>query len=120
MLQIAIGGVVLAADVAVPDADHAYATRRHQGIPSIAASPVNGRLWCTWYGGPTAGEDANNYAVLATSCDGGDTWKEVLVADPDGKENDMTQWQAYQENGKSHNHRIRISVIHLSQYRLIP
>ena len=85
MLQIAIGGVVLAADVTVPDADHAYATRRHQGIPSIAASPVNGRLWCTWYGGPTAGEDANNYAVLATSGDGGETWKEVLVADPDGK-----------------------------------
>ena len=66
------------------DAGHALATRRHQGIPSLAASPVNGRLWCTWYAGPTPGEDANNYAVLATSGDGGATWKEVLVADPDG------------------------------------
>ena len=84
-LQFPIKGIVLAADVTVPDAAHAYSTRRHQGIPSLAASPVNGRLWCTWYGGPTGGEDANNYAVLATSDDGGATWKEVLVADPDGK-----------------------------------
>lgn len=73
------------AEAVPPDAAHALSTRRHQGIPSLAASPVNGRLWCTWYGGPTAGEDSNNYVVLATSGDGGDTWKEVLVADPDGK-----------------------------------
>ena len=68
-----------------PDAAHAPETRRHEGIPSIAASPRNGRMWCTWYGGPTAGEDSNNYVILSTSADGGCTWKEVLVSDPDGE-----------------------------------
>ena len=67
-----------------PDAAHARSTRRHEGIPSLAVSAKNGRMWCTWYGGPTAGEDSNNYVVLATSADGGKTWEEVLVADPDG------------------------------------
>lgn len=66
-----------------PRAEHQLATRRHQGIPSLAVAP-NGRMWCTWYGGPTPGEDANNYVILATSADGGANWKEVLVADPDG------------------------------------
>ena len=41
-------------------------------------------MWATWYAGPTPGEDSNNYVVLTTSADGGRTWKEVLVADPDG------------------------------------
>lgn len=68
-----------------PDAAHARSTRRHEGIPSLAVSAKNGRMWCTWYGGPTAGEDSNNYVVLATSADGGTTWREVLVADPDGE-----------------------------------
>jgi len=81
----ALAGLSLdAAEVSRPDARHALSTRTHSGIPSIAASAKNGRLWCTWYGGPTAAEDHNNYAILATSADGGSTWKEVLVADPDG------------------------------------
>ena len=67
-----------------PSNSHAKATRAFSGIPSLAISPVNGRFWCTWYSGPTPGEDENNYAVLATSTDSGETWKEVLVADPDG------------------------------------
>ena len=67
-----------------PDAAHAVATRRHEGIPSLAVSTKNGRRWATWYGGPTAGEDSNNYVILATSAADGATWKEVLVADPDG------------------------------------
>ena len=71
-------------EVSRPDAEHVLSRRTHSGIPSITASPKNGRLWCTWYGGPTPAEDHNNYAVLATSADGGDTWKEVLVVDPDG------------------------------------
>ena len=61
--------------------------RKHRvfgGIPSIACSPKNGRLWRTWYGGPTDGEDSNNYVILATSVDDGATWREVLVFDPDG------------------------------------
>ncbi|ARN57141.1 sialidase family protein [Sedimentisphaera salicampi] len=58
-------------------------TRHFQGIPSIAVSP-EGRIWVTWYAGPTPAEDENNYAVLATSGDDGNTWEEVMVVDPDG------------------------------------
>lgn len=58
-------------------------SRCFQGIPSVAVSP-RGRLWATWYAGPTAGEDKNNYAVLATSRDHGETWQELQVVDPDG------------------------------------
>lgn len=58
-------------------------TRRHLGIPSIAVSPVNGRMWSVFYCGKTQGEDLNCYVVLMTSADNGRTWKEVLVADPD-------------------------------------
>ena len=43
-----------------------------------------GRLWANWYAGVTPAEDHNNYVVLSTSGDGGATWKEVLVIDPDG------------------------------------
>ena len=75
---------VTAAFFQAPDAAHAHATRTHEGIPSIAVSAKNGRMWCTWYASPTGGEDSNNYVILATSADDGRTWKEVLVADPDG------------------------------------
>ena len=72
-----------AAYVAEPDAAHSASSRRHTGIPSIAVAS-SGRLWATWYGSPTGGEDSNNYCTLATSADGGATWTDVLVADPDG------------------------------------
>lgn len=65
--------------------EYAPAARRMSGIASLAVSPVNGRMWCTWYCGISTGEDTNNYVVLSTSIDRGKTWKEVLVADPDGK-----------------------------------
>ena len=65
-----------------PAADFAPATRRISLVPSIEASPVNGRLWATWYTGPLKGENHANYCVLATSADGGSTWEEVFVADP--------------------------------------
>jgi hypothetical protein len=58
-------------------------SRRFTGISSMAVTP-GGRLWVTWYAGPTPNEDANNYVVLATSDDGGQSWEEVLVVDPDG------------------------------------
>ncbi len=77
-------GVLHASCVCVPDAAHSAALRRHTGIPSLAVS-AKGRLWVTYYGGPTPGEDSNNYCVLATSADGGESWKDVLVADPDGE-----------------------------------
>ena len=63
---------------------HHVNNRAHVGIPSVAVSQKNGRMWATWYVGVTPGEDSNNYAVLATSSDNGRTWKEVFVADPDG------------------------------------
>ena len=87
-LVLAIGvleGGTAAAQLLAPDAQHGVETRRHVGIPSLCASPKTGRMWATWYAGPTAGEDANNYCVLTTSADGGETWKEVLISDPDGK-----------------------------------
>ena len=64
--------------------EHAVTHRKFTGIPSLCVTP-KGRLWATWYAGPTPGEDANNYIVLSTSADGGETWKEVVIADPDGK-----------------------------------
>jgi len=48
------------------------------------AVAANGRLWATWYAGPTPSEDQNNYVVLSTSGDHGLTWEETLVVDPDG------------------------------------
>ncbi|WP_235908565.1 sialidase family protein [Roseiconus nitratireducens] len=61
---------------------HATDNRAFQGIPSLAIAP-NGRLWATWYAGKTPAEDHNNYVVLSTSGDGGETWSEVLIVDPD-------------------------------------
>lgn len=69
--------------VGPPLARHAVTNRAFTGIPSMAISP-GGRLWATWYAGVTPGEDQNNYVVLSTSGDGGKTWKEVLIVDPDG------------------------------------
>ena len=83
LVVVSVAGLVRGGILA-PDAAHAVSTRRHEGIPSIAVSERNGRRWATWYAGPTPGEDLNNYVVLSTSADDGKTWKEVLVADPDG------------------------------------
>ncbi len=57
--------------------------RKFSGIPSIAVSP-GGRLWAVWYSGKTPDEDCNNYVVVSSSGDGGNTWKEILAIDPDG------------------------------------
>lgn len=59
-------------------------TRQFQGISSLALSR-GGRLWAVWYAGPTPGEDKNNYVVVATSADDGNTWKEKMIIDPDGE-----------------------------------
>jgi hypothetical protein len=58
-------------------------SRKFTGIPSLAISR-RGRMWATWYAGVTPAEDSNNYVVVVTSGDGGETWKEVLAIDPDG------------------------------------
>ena len=65
------------------DAAHARETRVMITCPSLAVAP-NGRLWATWFTGPTPGEDHNGYVVLTTSGDDGKTWQEVCVCDPDG------------------------------------
>ena len=59
-------------------------SRKFTGIPSIAVSN-EGRFWAVWYAGKTPGEDANNYIVLSTSDDKGNTWEENLIIDPDGE-----------------------------------
>ena len=69
---------------AADDPARALSIRRHEGIPSLAVSPVNGRMWATWYASVTGAEDAGNFVVLSTSADGGCTWREVAHADPDG------------------------------------
>ncbi len=72
--------------IIIPASDPCYPgleSRQRQGIPSLAVMP-GGRIWATWYAGPSGGEDENNYVVLASSGDDGETWEEVLVVDPDG------------------------------------
>lgn len=69
--------------LAAPDAARTVTNRAVTMVSSLAVSE-NGRLWATWYAGELPGENHANYVVLATSGDAGQTWEEVLVADPDG------------------------------------
>ncbi len=69
---------------APPLPQHAVTNRAFTGISSMAVAP-NGRLWVTWYAGKTPGEDLNNYVVLATSDDDGQSWKELMTVDPDAE-----------------------------------
>ena len=71
-------------EVKAPTAEYAPETRVNTLVSSVAVSPSGNRMWATWYCGITDGEDSNNYCVLATSADRGETWREVLIADPDG------------------------------------
>ena len=64
--------------------EYSMKNRKFNGVSSIAVSP-NGRIWATYYSGKTAGEDENNYVVLATSGNGGKSFEEVLIIDPDGE-----------------------------------
>jgi len=64
---------------------HRIENRALQGIPSLEISRANGRRWAVWYAGPVAGEDSNNYVVLATSEGPGRPWREVGAIDPDGE-----------------------------------
>jgi len=69
--------------VAPPGPEYADEVRVFQGIPGIERA-ANGRLWATWYGGgPTEGPE--NYCMLATSGDDGNTWSGLKLAiDPPG------------------------------------
>jgi len=65
-----------------PGPEYGDETRMFQGIPSIERSP-NGRLWAAWYGGGIT-EDRDNYVMLSTSDDAGESWSGIkLVVDPD-------------------------------------
>lgn len=55
--------------------------RKFTGISSLAVSP-KGRIWAVWYTGKSPGEDENNYVVISSSEDGGDTWQEIMAIDP--------------------------------------
>jgi predicted neuraminidase len=72
-----------------PSVTEAYsrAKRTCTGVASMAITR-GGRLWAAWYSGTTPGEKIetcpNAYVVVSTSANGGATWKEVLVIDPDG------------------------------------
>ncbi len=81
----AMGGGAFVPPQYVGDASalRSVTNRAFTGIPSVAVA-AKGRLWATWYAGPTPNEDSNNYVVLSTSGDGGVSWKEILVVDPDG------------------------------------
>lgn len=60
----------------------ARSSRRISLVPSIECAPGSGRLWATWYTGMEPAENIRNYCVLAASDDGGETWRELLAADP--------------------------------------
>lgn len=66
-----------------PDAAHDNKDSLRDGIPAIAVSN-EGRIWVTWYSSKTKSEDETNYVVLTSSTDGGSTWAEHLICDPDG------------------------------------
>jgi predicted neuraminidase len=65
--------------------------RKFQGIPSIERA-ANGRLWATWYGGGE-GEGQDNYIMLATSADNGQSWSDLkLVIDPPFRASEPGLW----------------------------
>ena len=86
-----VQSVVMGASMSPPQVIHSddentylpVESRRIQMVSSLAVAP-GGRIWVTWYAGPTPHEDDNNYVVLATSGDDGVTWDEVFIVDPDG------------------------------------
>ncbi len=84
LLAVLIGVTFMSYAIETLGQDHALTSRKFQGIPSLAISP-KGRLWATWYAGKTPNEDQNNYVVVANSGDGGRTWTESLIIDPDAE-----------------------------------
>ena len=59
--------------------------RKFQGIPGIEVSK-SGRIWTIWYGGGIT-EGPENYVILASSSDNGNTWSQSL-SPKDGKIHD--------------------------------
>lgn len=66
-----------------PGSEYLCAMRRWQGIPGIERTSA-GKLWIAWYGGGLA-EGPDNYVVLVSSNDAGETWSSPhLVINPHG------------------------------------
>lgn len=66
-----------------PGTEYAEWTRSYQGMPSIERM-ANGRLWAAWTSGGSH-EGPQNYIVLVTSTDDGETWSTpILTIDPPG------------------------------------
>jgi len=63
--------------------NHSLKNRKFTGIPSLAISN-EGKMWAAWYAGITPDEDVNNYVVISTSMDTGNSWEEKIIVDPDG------------------------------------
>ncbi|MDO5580824.1 MAG: sialidase family protein [Planctomycetia bacterium] len=75
-------------------AEYRDEARKFQGIPSLCATGTD-RLWATWYAGGRT-EDGQNYVLLITSGDHGQTWSKPLFAiDPPGdvRAFDPSIWQ---------------------------
>lgn len=67
-----------------PGSAYAYRNRQWQGIPGLERTR-QGRLFATWYSGGE-GEGSDNYVLLVTSEDDGQTWSEPqLVIDNPGR-----------------------------------
>lgn len=64
---------------------HRINLRIFQGCPQVEISE-GGRLWATWFGSNVQAERApfhnDQFSVISTSADDGNTWKEVFVFDP--------------------------------------
>ena len=91
---------------------HRINLRIFQGCPQVEIS-AGGRLWVTWFGSNVQAERApyhnDQFSVIATSADGGKTWKEVFVFDPSellgGGASDPMLWKDPQGNIRFIGHR---------------
>ena len=61
------------------DSKYLDGNRAWQGIPAIAKDEASGRLFASWYSGGE-GEGSENFALLYTSTDDGNTWSGPIVA----------------------------------------
>ena len=59
-------------------AEYQDGNREWQGMPGLARDGKSGRLWATWYSGGT-GEGSDNWVVLYTSADDGNSWTGPVV-----------------------------------------
>ena len=72
------------AGITRPGYAHALFRRAHSTEPVLAVSPKTHRPWAAWCSTRGAAGDSGSFAILATSEDNAFSWREMLVADPDG------------------------------------